>query len=71
MKIFLTLDLDLVWIDQNNRTEATAVSFQKRSYIVVMVPSSPKKGLTFKRSFVHPAVDSKVKPNFKEQNGFR
>ena len=32
---------------------------------------TPKKWHTYEKCFVHPVVDSKVNPNFKEQNGFR
>ena len=31
---------------------------------------TPKKWHTYEKCFVHPVVDSKVNPNFKEQNAF-
>ena len=48
----------------------TAVWFQKRSNIAVMVPSSPKKGLSYEKCFVRPMIDCKLKPNFGAINAF-
>ena len=71
VKIFPNISVIFDFEFQTGAKKQKDCNFKTEGHCYHGDPSLPNKRLTNEKCFVHPEVDSNVKPNFKALNGFR